>query len=100
MVRYPSEQDIQDHLAALNRICQAWEGTIDTVLAKKKGIENYLQWFRKYGIVCHQDVKGQTWRLGPSPTEQQGVSTSIEEDRSNGRAKRGRAPQRANRSRV
>ena len=64
MVDVPSEQEIQDHLEGLNRVSQAWEASINTIIVKKKGIGSYLQWFKKYGIAIYQDRRG-VWRLLP-----------------------------------
>ena len=69
MVDSPSEQEIQDHLEGLNRTSQAWEASINTVIVKKMGIDNYLRWFRKYGIVTYQDRRS-VWRLGSLPIEE------------------------------
>jgi hypothetical protein len=38
----PSEQEIADYLAGLNRVSQAAVITYDTARAKQKGVENYL----------------------------------------------------------
>jgi hypothetical protein len=67
----PSTQEIADYLAGLNRVSQAAVITYDTARAKHKGIDNYLHWFKSYGIKIHQDPKSQTWKLGVAPSNHQ-----------------------------
>ena len=61
----PSEQEIADNLAGLNRHCRSrWSPTKESELAWQKGFANYMKWFKSHDIAIYQDEKKQMWKLG------------------------------------
>jgi hypothetical protein len=66
MVDAPSEEEIADMLDSLNRVSSAPLLTADTAAAKKKGVDNYVKWFRERGIAVYQD-KNEVWKFGVPP---------------------------------
>ena len=57
----PTEQEIADYLAGLNRVVSAALVTSETAAAKEKGIANYKRWFRSHGIAITEDRSG-VWK--------------------------------------
>ncbi len=63
--RSPSEQEIADNLAGLNRHCKCrWSPTKESELAWQKGFANYIKWFKSHDIAIYEDEKKQVWKLG------------------------------------
>jgi len=44
------KQEINDHLAGLNRVCEAAVFSLESQMAQQRGKRNYLAWFEKNGV--------------------------------------------------
>src|SRR2546429_8893256 len=64
----PTEQEIADYLAGLNRVVSAALVTAETAAAKAKGIANYKRWFKSHGIAICEDRSG-LWKRVEKETE-------------------------------
>jgi hypothetical protein len=65
----PSEQEIQDHLQAFNRLCRSWTRNRQSADAKAKGLYNYEKWFQSHGITLSQDRNTHEWKVNSSSFE-------------------------------
>jgi hypothetical protein len=61
MSEKPTEQEITDHLEALNRVAHNWVHSRESQIAQDKGIANLRRWFRDRRILIHEE-KGE-WKL-------------------------------------
>ena len=59
----PTEQEIADYLAGLNRVVSAALVTAETAAAKEKGIANYKRWFKSHGIAIYEERSGKWKRV-------------------------------------
>jgi len=64
----PTEQEIADYLAGLNRIVSAALVTSETAAAKEKGIANYQRWFASHGLAIMQEKSGE-WKRAKKETK-------------------------------
>jgi hypothetical protein len=66
----PSEQEIRDYLAGLNRTEQGCLLTSDSVRFHTLAINNYRRWFSQHGIAIYQEPKTLIWQLGKASNEE------------------------------
>ncbi len=70
MATMPSQQEIEDYLAGLNRIADAYAGaSAGSTEARRQGLKNYFQWFEKRRIALFKDSHDHLWKLKESGKE-------------------------------
>jgi hypothetical protein len=62
-----TQEEIQDHLSALNRTSSSYAPYISSVIATAIGVTNHLKWFKENSIEVHQVYNSPYWELGPIP---------------------------------
>jgi hypothetical protein len=61
------QEEIQDHLAALNYTSTSYGPYASSARATAIGVTNHLKWFKENNIEVHQVYNSPYWELGPEP---------------------------------